>query len=77
MTKFEQRGIDSQLYSLGIADAQRRMKRSCDICCAKGICLDCERCAIRDCHRTIVGAFADRAKQELKGGERRWRLSVC
>lgn len=77
MTKFERIGVDHQLSSLGIADAQRKMSNSCDLCCRRNLTLDCDHCAIRECHRNLLGAFADRARRELKEGERRWRLSVC
>ena len=77
MTKFERIGVDNQLDSLGIADAQRRMKHSCELCCARNLTLDCDHCAIRECHRNLMASFVDRAKRELKEGERRWRLSVC
>ena len=76
MTKFERIGVDSQLYSLGIADAQRRMARSCDLCCARNLTLDCDCCAIRECHRNLMAAFADKARRELKPAERRWTLAV-
>lgn len=76
MTKFERIGVDNQLNSLGIADAQRRMSRSCDLCCLRNLSIDCDCCAIRECHRNLMAHFADEARREKRGGHGTWRLSV-
>ena len=48
MTRFEEIGVEMQQNSRSREEADRRFKRSCDICCYTGRHLSCDRCAI-DC----------------------------
>ena len=76
MTKFEQRGVDSQLSSLGINDSRRRFSISCDICCRRNLPLNCDACAIRQCHLTLMSAFADEMRRQKNGNTGTWKLRV-
>lgn len=58
MTKFEQVGVNYQYDAKSTQEANSAFKRSCDCCCAKGIRIDCDRCAIAHAHSMVVAAFA-------------------
>lgn len=51
MTKFEQVGINS-------------FNISCNICCCKGMRIDCDRCAISEAHSLVMACFD--ARKETK-----------
>ncbi len=57
MTRFEEIGQQLQLESLSKSEAKARFKKSCDICCNRGINIDCDRCAIASCHRMVCETF--------------------
>ena len=59
MTKFEQVGVNYQYDAKSTQEANSAFKRSCDCCCAKGIRIDCDRCAIAHTHHLIMGYFND------------------
>ena len=64
MTKFEQIGVNFQYNAESKRGANKAFKYSCDVCCNKGIHLDCEKCAIAVAHSLVVAAFDD---MEQKG----------
>lgn len=57
MCKFEQIGVNLQTTSESIAEAESRFSRSCDICCHRGLRIDCGRCAIETAHKLTVAAL--------------------
>lgn len=57
MSRFEERGVLAQEDSVSKADSARSFRRSCSICCARGLRLDCERCAIAKSHDMVMAAF--------------------
>lgn len=59
MTKFEQIGINYQYEANNIYEANKNFARSCDCCCAKGIHIDCDRCAIAHTHGLVAAYFND------------------
>lgn len=60
MTKFETRGVEFQQNSTTPSEAQRNFAYSCDICCKRGIKIDCDRCGIAVCNKLIMALFADK-----------------
>ena len=59
MTKFEQIGVNYQYDATNINEAKKSFTYSCNCCCAKGIRLNCDRCAIAHTHNLIMGYFND------------------
>lgn len=57
MIKFEQIGVNFQNESVTIKEAQWKFSRSCEICCNRGLHIDCERCAISVAHKLTVAAL--------------------
>lgn len=59
MLKFEQIGIERQLESTNKYEALQSFKHSCNVCCYKGIHLNCDKCAIAHTHNEVVAYFDD------------------
>ena len=59
MLKFEQVGVEYQLSSATKVLAIKRFETSCNICCCRGIHLDCERCGIAEVHKEVIACFED------------------
>lgn len=57
MTKFEQRGIELQHEAVSVSHARKNFAYSCDVCCNRGLHLDCDRCAIAATHSLVVATF--------------------
>lgn len=60
MTKFEQIGVNSQYCAINTAEAVRAFVRSCECCCAKGLHIRCDNCAIAATHNYICAIYADK-----------------
>lgn len=60
MSKFEQIGVLIQRESFSKEDSIRRFNISCDICCYRGMQIDCDRCAIAVAHKQIIAFFEER-----------------
>ena len=63
MTKFEQIGINMQLCAYSKEEALRKFSHSCDVCCHKGIHIECDHCGIAATHKEVVAYFADAEKE--------------
>ena len=59
MIKFEQIGVNFQYEAESKGKANSAFKQSCNICCNKGIHLDCDKCAIAVAHSLVIAAFDD------------------
>ena len=57
MTGFEQKGCDLQMDSDTIPQSIQRFRYSCNVCCAKGMRISCDRCAIAYTHENVVAAL--------------------
>ena len=57
MTKFEQIGVERQLEADSKREALRSFSHSCEVCCCKGMRLDCDRCSIAFVHKEVVACF--------------------
>ena len=57
MTKFEQVGVNMQYDSATKEMAQRKFARSCECCCNKGMCIECDRCSIAIVHNLVIASF--------------------
>ena len=57
MTKFEQVGVNMQYNSETKEIAQRKFSRSCECCCNKGMCIECDKCSIAVVHQLVVASF--------------------
>ena len=62
MTKFEQRGILFQQTSTTKEEAQSKFAHSCDVCCSRGIKIDCDRCGIAVCHKLTISVFESKGE---------------
>jgi hypothetical protein len=62
MTKFEQIGVNYQYDANNVYEANKAFSYSCTCCCAKGIHLDCDKCAIACAHAMVTAYFNDKKK---------------
>lgn len=62
VTKFEQIGVERQLESETKREALKNFKHSCEVCCYRGMRIDCERCSIAFVHSEVVAYLDDYAK---------------
>lgn len=65
MTKFEQIGVERQYQSADKVESDRNFRISCNICCRKGLHIDCDRCAIAVAHEAVQVVFGEEAKQDV------------
>lgn len=63
MTKFEQIGVERQYESVTTFESNRNFRISCNICCRKGLHINCDRCAIAVAHEAVQVAFTDKTEQ--------------
>ena len=47
MTKFETIGVQRQINSKNIEEANYNFEISCLLCCSRGMHIECDKCAIR------------------------------
>lgn len=59
MTKFEQIGVERQLESENKMWALKNFRHSCNVCCYRGMRIDCDRCSIAFTHNEILAYFDD------------------
>lgn len=64
MTKFEQIGVNYQYDAPTKESANKSFAFSCNCCCAKGMRLDCDRCAISAVHTMVVACFESRKESK-------------
>lgn len=64
MTKFESIGVTYQYEASNIHEANKSFLHSCNCCCAKGMRIDCDKCAIAHTHALIVAYFDDNRKEK-------------
>ena len=57
MTKFEEIGVEIQQSATSKREAQKSFAHSCNICCCRGLHLNCDRCAIAGTHKFVVENF--------------------
>ena len=70
MTKFETIGTALQLSAISAENADERFAYSCEICCNRGLCIECRTCAIEGAHRVVLAAFeAASGKVSNSGGK--------
>ena len=62
MTKFEQIGVTRQYEAATKSEAIKSFAHSCDVCCNKGMRLDCDKCAIAYTNKLVVACFNDMEK---------------
>lgn len=57
MTRFEEIGVEIQYAATNARKAKGSFNYSCDVCCSRGLHIECDRCAIAYAHRIVVGSF--------------------
>ena len=62
MTKFEQIGVTRQYEATTKSEAIKSFAHSCDVCCNKGMRLDCDKCTIAYTNKLVVACFNDMEK---------------
>lgn len=60
MHKFEQIGVNYQYDAPTKEMAIKSFRISCDICCCKGMRIECDRCAIYEAHSLVMACFNER-----------------
>jgi len=53
MTAFESRGVELQMECESKSQAEKRFEHSCNLCCKRGLRIECDRCAISVVHDKI------------------------
>ena len=57
MTKFEQIGVNYQYDAKSADQAKKSFQYSCNCCCAKGMHIECDRCAIAHTHSLVLAYY--------------------
>lgn len=57
MTKFEQIGVERQLESENKKEASQNFHHSCNVCCCRGMRIDCDKCSIAFVHNEVIACF--------------------
>jgi hypothetical protein len=60
MRKLEQIGVNYQYTAATKEAAIKSFNISCNICCYKGMRIECDRCAISEAHGLIMACFEER-----------------
>lgn len=68
MTKFETIGVNRQFDANSIEEANKSFARSCEVCCKKGMHIECDRCHIAFTNNLICAYFNDKAKGNSQKG---------
>lgn len=58
MTKFEEIGVEIQEEAFSKRVATSAFRHSCELCCLRGIHIDCEHCAIAGAHYAAMERLA-------------------
>lgn len=66
MTKFEMVGSTYQIDATCKEDAIAAFNKSCHVCCAHGMRIECDRCAIEHTHRMVLAAFDGKTSSNKK-----------
>lgn len=64
MCKFETIGVERQYSSVTREDANRNFRISCNICCSRGMHLECDRCAINVAHDLMIATYNNLTKED-------------
>jgi len=59
MTKFEQIGVNRQIEASTRFQAEKSFSNSCNICCMRGMHIECDRCAIAEAHKLVMATMDD------------------
>ena len=62
MTKFEQIGVNRQFDATSIEELNENFKHSCDVCCRKGMHIECDKCHIAYTNVLLCAYFNDTKK---------------
>ena len=57
MTKFEQIGVNYQYDAEDKQAANRAFQHSCNVCCNRGMRINCDRCSIAVVHNLVIATF--------------------
>ena len=63
MTKFETVGINNLMNATNKETLINRFSWSCNCCCAKGMRIECDRCAIAYNYNILMAIFEDKTKK--------------
>ena len=69
VTKFEQIGVNIQHEARSKEDAVKRFQSSCNICCVRGMRVDCDCCSIKVAHDMTVACFSSQEEEYKRGME--------
>lgn len=67
MTKFETIGVEYQYNADSKNTAIKCFHHSCNICCNKGIYIDCDKCTIKVAHELVIAVFDDNMNYKRRG----------
>jgi len=54
MTRFEEIGVDRQWDARNPWQAKKQLEISCELCCNKGLRIQCTRCQIQNAHELVM-----------------------
>lgn len=62
MTKFETVGVNRQFDAINVEEANKAFAHSCEVCCKKGMRIECDKCHIAYTNTLICAYFNDNNK---------------
>ena len=62
MTKFETIGVNRQFDAINVEEANKAFAHSCEVCCKKGMHIECDKCHIAYTNTLICAYFNDKAQ---------------
>lgn len=68
LTKFENMGVELQKSSESKDEALRNFRTSCNICCYRGMHIQCDRCYIKAAHQQVLACIDDYQRIERDRG---------
>ena len=65
MSRFESRGIEHQYSATSASMAHRAFATSCNICCTRGIHLECDKCGILTAHNLVTTLIFNERRENV------------
>jgi len=70
LTKFENIGVELQKSSESKDEALLNFRNSCNICCYRGMHIQCDKCYIKSAHQQVLACFAEYQRIKRNRGMR-------
>lgn len=76
MADFFEHGVYLQHHSASVREANHRYSTSCNICCARGFRMDCDRCPIENANKESVAVLRSVKSATHRIGQRHKEVAV-